>query len=146
MTLWFDVNVERIMARGIEHGIADLNPAERTVFVISNADFEVNLGGVRGFLYNSAGDDLEFLPVAFEALGCELLASRSKQLVEVLISLDCIPSDRSMRVETIQSGDERIERVMGDLEHAIQDQKEDYSQALIEYQSKLIAKPGRHKR
>ncbi len=146
MTQNFNDDVERILTRGSEYGVADLNPAERTVFVISNADFEVNLGGVSGYLYNSAGDQLELLPAAFEAIGCKLLASRSKQLVDVLISVGCIPSDRLMRWETIRSRDERIEHAMDALEHAIQDQEEDYGQALIEYHGKLMSMPGRTKR
>lgn len=146
MTPSFNDDVESIMTRGGEHGIADLNPAERTVFVISNADFEVNLGGVSGYLYNLAGDHIELLPAAFEAIGCELLASRSKQLVDVLISMGCVLSDRSMRWETIQSGDERIGKAMDGLERAIQDQEEDYGQALVEYHAEFVSTPGRTKR
>lgn len=146
MTQQFNDDVERIMTRGSEHGISDLSPAERTVFVISSADFEVNLGGVSGYLYNSAGDQLELLPAAFEAIGCKLLASRSKRLVDVLKSAGCILSDRSMRWETIQSTDEHIELAMEALEHAIQDQEEDYGQALMEYHDKFISMPGRTKR
>ena len=143
MTQSFNDDVERIITRGSEHGIADLNPAERTVFVISNADFEINLGGVTGYLYNSAGNELELLPAAFEAIGCKLLASRSKHLVDALMSLGCITSDRSMRSEMIQSGDERIGRAMDELERAIQDQEEDYGQALIDYHGQLISISGR---
>jgi hypothetical protein len=146
MTQSFNDDVERIMTRGSERGIADLNPAERTVFVISNADFEINLGGVTGYLYNSAGDQLELLPAAFDAIGCKLLASRSKHLADVLLSLGCVPSDRSMRGEMIQSGYDRIGRAMDDLESAIQDQEEDYAQALVEYHGQLVSMPGRTKR
>lgn len=133
----FDDDVERIMTLGSEHGVAELNPVERTVFVISNADFEVNLGGVSGYLYNTAGDHVELLPAAFEAIGCTVLASRSKKLLDVLTALGCVPSDRSLRWETIQSGDDRIEQAMDDLERAIQDQEEDYGQALIDYHTDL---------
>lgn len=131
------------MERGFRLGVAALDPVERTIYVISNADFEINLGGVSGYLYNSAGDDLELLPVAFEAIGCVKLATHAKMLLDAVIDSKCVPSDRQSRYEMIQSRNSMLDQRMDDLERAIQNHEEDYGQMLTEYYNQLIQKTGR---
>ena len=142
MTLSFNDAIEGVMERGFRVGVAALEPMERTIYVISNADFEINLGGVSAYLYNSAGDDLELLPVAFEAIGCVRLATHAKMLLDAVTAAKCVPSDRQSRYEMMQSRSVMLDQRMDDLERAIQNQEEDYGQMLIEYYNQLIPESG----
>lgn len=142
MTLNFNDAIDGIMERGFRMGVAALDPVERTIYVISNADFEINLGGVSGYLYNSAGNDLELLPVAFKAIGCDKLSNHAEMLLNAVIASKCVPSDRQSRYEMMRSENSMLDQQMDDLERAIQNQEEDYGQMLIEYYNQLIRKTG----
>ena len=59
-------------------GAYGLDSIERTIYVISNSDFEICLGSVSGQPCNSAGDDIELLAIAFKDIGCSLFATRDR--------------------------------------------------------------------
>lgn len=104
--------IEGIMDRGFRFGANRLDPTDRTVYVISNADFEICLGSASGYLYNSAGNDIELLATAFEDIGCSLLATRARKLVNAMLAYGCIPSDRQSRWNLIQSDNATINRLI----------------------------------
>ncbi len=125
--------IEGIMDRGFRLGANGLDSTERTIYVISNADFEICLGSVSGYLDNSAGDDIELLPVAFEEIGCLLLATRARKLVNAMLAYGCVPSDRQSRGNLIQSYIATINRLIDELTCAVQDREEDFGQMLDDY-------------
>ncbi|MBL8869773.1 MAG: hypothetical protein JNK90_08255 [Planctomycetaceae bacterium] len=70
--------IDGIMERWFRLGANGLDSTERAIYVLSNADFENCLRSVLVYLRNSAGDDIELLPVAFEDIGCSLLEARAR--------------------------------------------------------------------
>jgi hypothetical protein len=125
--------IEGIMDRGFRLGAKELDSIERTIYVISNADFEICLGSASGYLYNSAGDHIELLAIAFDEIGCSLLASRARDLVNAMLANGCIPSDRHSRGNLIQSDNATINQLIDELTCAVQDREEDFGQMLIDY-------------
>jgi hypothetical protein len=125
--------INGIMDRGFQIGAAGLDPTERTIYIISNADFEICLGGVSGYLYNSAGDDIELLPAAFAEIGCPLLAARAKKLVDAMLSVKCSLADRQSRWDLIQSENAVIGKLIDEFSSAVQDREEDFGQKLADF-------------
>jgi hypothetical protein len=59
-------------------GLAELTPAERTVVLVSWAHFEVELGGLSAYFYNSAGDHAAETVTALGAVGAVEAATALK--------------------------------------------------------------------
>ena len=121
--------IERIHDKASSEGFASLTVNERFVWVVASADFETNLGGVSGYLYNSAGDHLPLLAAAFDAIGCPTLASRTRELIAALSTL-CDPTDRESRGGTLDSADSALASAMVAFESGIQDCADDYGAKL----------------
>ena len=126
-------SIEGIMDRGFRMGVTGLDTIERTGYVISNADFEICLGGVSGYLYNSAGDDVELLSVAFEVIGCPLLATRARNLVNAMIGAKCDPSNRQSRWDLLQTDNATIDQLVDELTGSVQDRVEDFGQKISDH-------------
>jgi hypothetical protein len=62
-------------AKGERLGLAALTTVERTVVLVSSANFEISLGGLSGFYYNSAGDRAAETVAALEAVGATRAAA-----------------------------------------------------------------------
>jgi hypothetical protein len=62
-------------AKARRFGLARLNAAERVVVLVSRANFEIELGGLDAFYYNSAGDEAVPTVAALEAVGANDAAS-----------------------------------------------------------------------
>ena len=102
------------------------------VYVIANANFEVNLGGASGYLYNSAGDELEHLVSSFKEIGCTKLSELTSNIVSFL-SIYCRVQDRNERQKVLNSPSGELEDAFEKFEVGIQDQIEDYGDLLEQY-------------
>jgi hypothetical protein len=84
-----DTKAQRI---GLEH----LALTERVVVLVSRANFEIELGGLSGFFYNSAGDYAAETVPALEAVGAEH-ASTALRAAIALFPGGSSPPDREQR-------------------------------------------------
>ena len=83
-------------AKALRVGLAALTDAERVVVLVSRANFEVELGGLSAFFYNSAGDHAaETLP-ALEAVGAGQAAAALRDAMARFPS-GAPPADREAR-------------------------------------------------
>lgn len=115
-----------------KNDVDSLNAFEMNVYVIANADFEVNLGGANGYLYNTAGDELEHLVSSFKEIGCTKLSELTKNIVS-LLSKYCQVQDRNERQKVLNSPSAELEDAFEKFEDGIQDQIEDYGDLLEQY-------------
>lgn len=121
--------IEGIYARVSESGLSALTPPELTVYLIANADFETNLGGAAGYLYNSAGSELILLSSAFASINCHQLSRITQNLTDSL-SKHCEITDRASRQLALSRKYEDISRLMDIFQNAIQECSEDYGSRL----------------
>src|SRR4051794_30627415 len=112
-------------AKFSDGGFNALTEPERTVWLVSWVDFEVNLGGAQGYLYNSAGDYLPDLPAAFLQLGCPNIARSAQHLVDELERL-CQVRDRVDRHRIVCGAPESVGRAMDEFTSAVQECVDDY--------------------
>ncbi len=77
-------------------GLALLNAAERIVFLVSAVNFEVELGGLTGFFFNSAGDHSAVTVAALEAVGA-VHATAALKAAMALFPGGSPPTDREQR-------------------------------------------------
>jgi hypothetical protein len=66
--------MNRCSAKAEQIGPSRMSAAERIVYLVSWANFEIELGGFSGFFYNSAGDRAAEVVKAFEAIGATHVA------------------------------------------------------------------------
>jgi hypothetical protein len=66
-------------AKAQQLGLNRLTMAERIVVLVSRASFEIELGGLDVFYYNSAGDDAVATVGALEAIGATQAASTLRE-------------------------------------------------------------------
>ncbi|WP_027483031.1 DMP19 family protein [Deinococcus pimensis] len=69
-----DVDVAAIDRKREQVGLAGLTEAERTLSLVTWTEYEVILGGLRGFYHNSAGDHAAEAVLAFERLSARQVA------------------------------------------------------------------------
>ncbi len=119
-----------------KNDVDSLNAFEMNIYVIANADFEVNLGGASGYLYNSAGDELEHLVIAFKEIGCAKLSELTNDIVS-LIRKYCRVKDRNERQKVLNTPSADLEVAFEIFEDCIQDQIEDYGDLLEQYILKM---------
>jgi hypothetical protein len=67
--------LNRCDAKAERVGLAHLSAAEWVVVLVSRANFEVELGGLDAFFYNSAGDEAVQTVAALEAVGATRAAA-----------------------------------------------------------------------
>jgi hypothetical protein len=84
-----DIKAERV-------GMALLTPAERVVVLVSRANFEIELGGLDVFFYNSAGEEAVPTVAALEAVGATRAAA-ALRAANVLFPGGSPPRDREER-------------------------------------------------
>ena len=77
-------------------GLAPLIDAERVVVLVSRANFEIELGGLSGFFYNSAGDRAAETVAALEAVGATRSAA-ALRATNALFPNSNPPTDREER-------------------------------------------------
>ncbi len=77
-------------------GLAALTEARRVVVLVSRANFEVELGGLSSFFYNSAGDRAAETVPALEAVGATKAAA-ALQTAMAKFPGGCPPADRELR-------------------------------------------------
>jgi hypothetical protein len=78
-------------------GLAGVSSIERTIALAANANFEIEMGGVSTFFYNSAGEFAKETSEALVALGAMREAAALRRAMNVL-------KDKSWR-EALQAGD-----------------------------------------
>jgi hypothetical protein len=83
-------------AKAVRVGLSRLAVAERVVVLVSRANFEIELGGLDAFYYNSAGDDAVPTVAALEAVGAIQAASTLRE-ANALFSGGSPPRDREKR-------------------------------------------------
>src|SRR6478672_7957320 len=66
-------------AKAVRVGLSRLNSIERVVVLVSRANFEIELGGLDAFYYNSAGDEAVPTVDALEAVGATHAASTLRE-------------------------------------------------------------------
>lgn len=126
--------IDVVSKKCLENGFEALSESERVVWLISWADFEVNLGGATGYLYNSAGDHLPDLPGAFATIGCAELADTARKL-SVALARFCDVRDRVQRQEAMEEHAEKepIAGLMDDFTDRIQTASEGFGTRLLEF-------------
>jgi hypothetical protein len=77
-------------------GLARLTAVERVVVLVSRANFEIELGGLDTFYYNSAGDEAAPTVDALEAVGATQAAS-ALRAANALFPGGSPPRDREKR-------------------------------------------------
>jgi hypothetical protein len=77
-------------------GIKRLTATERVVVLVSRANFEIELGGLDAFYYNSAGDEAIPTVAALEAVGATEAASALRK-ANALFPGGSPPRDREKR-------------------------------------------------
>jgi hypothetical protein len=82
-------------------GLADLSPTERVVVLVSRANFEIELGGLDTFYYNSAGDEAVPTVAALEAVGATQAAS-TLRTANALFPGGSPPRDREKRFDALE--------------------------------------------
>jgi Domain of unknown function (DUF4375) len=83
-------------AKGQRVSLSRLTAAERVVVLVSRANFEVELGGLDAFYYNSAGDEAVPTVAALEAVGATQAASTLRE-ANALFPSGSPPRDREKR-------------------------------------------------
>lgn len=82
-------------------GLASLTEVERVVVLVSRANFEIELGGLDSFYYNSAGDEAAPTVVALQAIGATQAASTLRE-ANSLFPGGVPPRDREKRFAALQ--------------------------------------------
>lgn len=132
------MNAERVLSAVSEkcqrQGFESLSHRERVVWLVSWADFEVNLGGTSGYLYNSAGDHLPDLAEALETINCPKVAVEARKLSDALGAL-CNARDRVPRIDAIRDPANRafLRVLMDDFDALIYKQSDRHYDALLRY-------------
>jgi hypothetical protein len=88
-------------AKAQRAGLARLNPIERIVVLVSRADFEIELGGLDSFYYNSAGDEAVPTVEALESVGAKL-AGAALRAANGLFPGGAPPRNREQRFEGLE--------------------------------------------
>ena len=81
-------------------GLAALTDAERTVVLVSRVNFEVEVGGLSAFFYNSAGDYAAETVPALEVLGAKKAAAALRAAMAKFPG-GLPPADRELRYPEI---------------------------------------------
>lgn len=76
--------------------LAALTEGERVVVLVSRANFEVELGALSSFFYNSAGDHAAETVLALEAVGATKAAAALRTAMTKFPG-GCPPADRELR-------------------------------------------------
>jgi hypothetical protein len=77
-------------------GLAALTETERVVVLVSRANFEIELGGLSSFFYNSAGDQASATVMALNTVGAVRAASAVKSAMAKFPGGDP-PTERELR-------------------------------------------------
>ncbi|MFO0899102.1 MAG: DUF4375 domain-containing protein [Pirellulales bacterium] len=89
-------------------GLAGLTEAERVVVLVSRANFEVELGGLSSFFYNSAGNHAAETVPALEAVGATKAAAALRTAMDKFPG-GCPPADRELRYPGWQQVSDSLE-------------------------------------
>ncbi|OWK39125.1 hypothetical protein FRUB_06207 [Fimbriiglobus ruber] len=77
-------------------GMANLTQAEQVIVMVSRANFEIELGGLSAFFYNSAGNYAVETVAALEAIGAENAAGVLRTAIARFPG-GSVPTDREQR-------------------------------------------------
>src|SRR5438094_7838 len=99
-------------------GLADLSPTERVVVLVSRANFEIELGGLDAFYYNSAGDEAVPTVAALEVVGATKAASTLRS-ANALFPAGSPPRDREERFDALETVRNLPRRPLASLERDV---------------------------
>jgi hypothetical protein len=88
-------------AKAQRFGLKRLTAAERVVVLVSRANFEIELGGLDAFYYNSTGDEAVVTVAALETVGAIHAASTLRE-ANTLFPGGSPPRDREKRFAGLQ--------------------------------------------
>ena len=95
-------NISEIEGKVKRLGFDSLSPDERIVFVIADGEFEINLGGVWGYLHNSSGNNLTELVIALGKIGANETSQAGQRLLNALSDYRCAKNQEE-RVLALQT-------------------------------------------
>jgi hypothetical protein len=99
-------------------GLSRLTVVEQVVVLVSRANFEIELGGLDAFYYNSAGDEAVPTVVALEAVGA-INAAASLREVNGLFPDGSPPRDREKRFAGLEVVRKLPKRPLASLENKV---------------------------
>ena len=82
-------------------GLASLTAVEKTVVLTSSVNFEVEMGGLSTFFYNSAGDHAAETVIALEGIGATYAAAALRSAIARFPG-GSAPADRELRYASWQ--------------------------------------------
>lgn len=86
--------------KALEQGYESLSELERIAHLVSSADFEINLGGMFGFYYNSAGNRALATIEVLEKIGASAAANAIRQSITLFPKQSWLP-DREYRQDVL---------------------------------------------
>lgn len=113
-------------------GLSRLTAVERVVVLVSRANFEIELGGLDAFYYNSAGDEAILTVDALEAVGAIKAASALKK-ANSLFPNGSPSRDRQKRFASLEAIRKLPRRPLGSLEKKITSEDPDVFSRLCSY-------------
>lgn len=125
-------------------GLKRLTAAERVVVLVSRANFEIELGGLDAFYYNSAGDEAVATVTALEAVGATHAASTLRE-ANALFPGGSPPRDREERFASLEAVRKLPKRPLESLERKVgRDDPDVFSRlcSYIEAHAKELQKHG----
>ena len=113
-------------------GLNRLTTAERIVVLVSRANFEIELGGLDVFYYNSAGDEAVPTVDALEAVGATQAASTLRE-ANALFPGGSPPRDREKRFASLEVVRRLPKRPLSSLESKFGGDEPDVFSRLCDY-------------
>jgi len=113
-------------------GLARLATAERVVVLVSRANFEIELGGLDAFYYNSAGDQAGATVAALEAVGA-IEAAATLRTANALFPGGSPPRSREERFDALEFVRKLPNRPLSSLEREIGRDKPDVFSRLCSF-------------
>jgi hypothetical protein len=124
--------MNRCDAKAHRVGLAQLTAAERVVVLVSRANFEIELGGLDAFYYNSAGDEAVPTVAALDAVGATQAAS-TLRAANALFPGGSPPRDREKRFDGLMAVREVANRPLAALQREIGRDKPDVFSKLCSF-------------
>jgi hypothetical protein len=120
-----DIKAQRV-------GLSRLTAAERVVVLVSRANFEIELGGLDAFYYNSAGDEAVATVAALKAVGATQAASALRE-ANALFPGGSPPPDREKRFAGLEVVRQLPSRPLSSLEKKVSRDKPDVFSRLCDF-------------
>jgi hypothetical protein len=125
-------DIEAIEAKAKQQGFDSLSKEERIVFVIAEAEFEIILGGVWGYLHNSSGARLAELIESLSEIDATELAETGKLLLNK-ISEYCCAKNREERILVLHNHENELADLIDDFSKKFQNHDDEWGDKLHKY-------------